>query len=119
MRWVCGVFLLIAGCSGVAGRQPSGVVSTQSETLPPGGCVQIGGGELQEGLTLGLGGGDVIVTGVERVGNAPVGFSVTGTAPDRFFIVTAGNVSCSDGDSYLSAQPITRIDFCAGVSGCI
>lgn len=119
MRGLIGVLLLVVGCSGVEGRQPVGAVATQSESTAPAGCVQLGGGELQSGLTLGVGGGDITVTAVQRLGNSPVGFSVTGTAPDRFFIVTAGTVSCSDGDSYLSAEPITRVDFCAGISGCI
>jgi hypothetical protein len=119
MRWVFGALLLIAGCSDIEPRQPAGVATTQSESTAPVGCVQVGGGELQPGLTLGLGGGSVTVTAVQHKGNAPVGFSVSGDAPQRFFIVTAGNVSCSDGDSYLSATPITRVDFCAGVNGCI
>jgi hypothetical protein len=119
MRGFIGVFLLIAGCSGVEGRQPAGVSTTQSESAPPIGCVEVGGGELQSGLKLGIGGGDITVTAVERKGGNPVGFSVSSTAPNTFFIVSAASVSCSDGDSYLSAAPITRVDFCAGLSGCI
>ena len=119
MRGVFGLLLLIAGCSGVEGRQPAGVATTQSESAAPGGCVQIGGGELQPGLTLGLAGGSVTVTAVQHHGNDPVGFAITSTAPDTFFIVTAGNTSCSDGDSYLSGDAISRVDFCAGASGCI
>ena len=113
------MLLVIAGCSGVEGRQPAGVATTQSESAAPIGCVQIGGGELQTGLKLGVGGGDITVTAVERHGANPIGFSVSSTAPDTFFIVTAGNVSCSDGSSFLSGAPITRVDFCAGMSGCI
>ncbi|HEY2749424.1 MAG TPA: hypothetical protein VGL86_32620 [Polyangia bacterium] len=95
------------------------MATTQSESTPPVGCVQIGGGELQPGLTLGIGGGAVTVTDVQREGNNPIGFAITSTAPETFFIVTAGNVSCSDGDSYLSGTPITRVDFCTGSSGCL
>jgi hypothetical protein len=80
--------------------------------------VEVGGGELQPGLTLGLGGGSITVTAVEHKGNDPVGFTITSDAPQAFFIVTAGNVSCSNGDSYLSATPITRVDFCSGIDGC-
>jgi hypothetical protein len=109
----------LAGCSGVEGRQPAGVATTQSESAAPIGCVEVGGGELQQGLKLGLGGGDVTVSAVERHGGNAVGFSVTATAPNVFFIVTAANVSCSDGSSFLSATPITRVDFCAGANGCI
>lgn len=111
--------LLLGGCSGVEGRQPGGVAATQSESAPPIGCVQIGGGELQAGLTLGLGGGDVVVTGVQHRGGSPIGFTVSSTAPQLFFIVTAGDVSCTDGDSYLSASPISRVDFCSGANGCL
>jgi len=119
MRVWIGLILLVGGCSGVEGRQPDGVAATQSESTAPAGCVEVGGGELQTGLTLGLSGGNVVVTAVERRGNAAIGFSVSGTAPQRFFIVSAGNVSCSDGDSYLSPDPITRVDFCAGLNGCL
>jgi hypothetical protein len=113
------LFLLIAGCSGVEGRQPAGVATTQSEVSAPIGCVEVGGGELQEGLKLGLGSGEVTVTAVQRHGGNPIGFTISSTATDPFFIVTAGNVSCSDGDSYLSTVPITRVDFCAGANGCL
>ena len=119
MRGFIGLFLLFAGCSGVEGRQPSGVATTQSESAAPIGCVEVGGGELQAGLKLGIGGGNVTVTAVERRGGNPIGFSVAATAPNMFFIVTAANVSCSDGNSYLSASPITRVDFCAGANGCL
>lgn len=119
MRAWIGLILLLGGCGGVEGRQPPGVAATQSEAAAPIGCVTVGGGELQAGLTLGLGGGDVTVTAVEHKGAAPVGFSLTSTAPNTFFIVTAADVSCSDGDSYLSATPITRVDFCAGANGCL
>ncbi len=119
MRAWIGLVLLLGGCQGVDGRQPSGVAQTQSESAAPGGCVEVGGGELQAGLKLGLGGGDVTVTAVQHQGGAPIGFTVSSTAPQTFFIVTAGNVSCTDGDSFLSATPITRVDFCAGASGCL
>jgi hypothetical protein len=119
MRGVFGLMLLIAGCSGVDGRQPAGVAATQSESAAPVDCVKIGGGELQPGLTLGLTGGDVTVTAVQRQGNEPIGFAITATATDPFFIVSAGNVSCSDGDSFLSTTPITRVDFCTGAGGCL
>ncbi len=119
MRGIVGVLLLISGCSGVEGRQAPGVATTQSEAAAPIGCVQLGGGELQAGLKLGLGGGDVTVTAVQHQGTSPVGFTVSATAPDFFFIVTADNVSCSNGDSFLSGSPITRVDFCAGASGCL
>jgi hypothetical protein len=119
MRGVFGLLLLIAGCSGIEGRQPAGVAATQSESTPPVGCVQIGGGELQTGLTLGIGDGEVTVTEVQRQGNDPIGFAITSTATDTFFIVTSGNTTCSDGDSYVSTSPISRIDFCAGASGCL
>ena len=119
MRAWMGLIVLLAGCSGVEGRQPGGVAATQSESAPPIGCVEIGGGELQAGLKLGLGGGEVTVTAVEHRGGAPVGFTVSSTASQLFFIVTAGDVSCTDGNSYLSANPISRVDFCAGANGCI
>ena len=119
MRAWIGLVLLLGGCSGVEGRQPSGVAATQSESAAPVGCVEIGGGELQPGLKLGLGGGDVTVTAVQHHGGDPIGFTVSSTAPEVFFIVTAANVSCTDGDSFLSATPITRVDFCAGANGCI
>jgi hypothetical protein len=119
MRAWIGVILLIGGCSGVEGRQPSGVAATQSEESAPIGCVQVGGGELQAGLKLGLGSGDVIVTAVQHHGGDPVGFTVSTTAPDLFFVVTASNVSCSDGDSFLSDSPISRVDFCSGANACL
>jgi hypothetical protein len=119
MRGFIGVFLLIAGCSGVEGRQPAGVATTQSEVSAPIGCVEVGGGELQEGLNLGLGGGNVSVTAVQRHGGNPIGFAVSSTATNLFFIVTSDDVSCSDGDSFLSASPITRVEFCAGANGCL
>jgi hypothetical protein len=119
MRRAFVILLLMAGCSGVEGRSPTGVSTTQSEAAPPVGCVEVGGGELQAGLKLGLGGGDVTVTAVQRKGGAPIGFTVSATAPELFFIVTAGDVSCTDGDSYLSANPISRVDFCSGANGCL
>jgi len=64
-------------------------------------------------------GGDVTVTAVQHHGGDPVGFTVSTTAPDLFFVVTASNVSCSDGDSFLSGSPITRVDFCSGANGCL
>lgn len=119
MRAWIGLVLLLGGCSGIEGRQPGGAEQTQSESAPPGGCVVIGGGELQAGLKLGLGGGDVTVTAVQHRGGDAIGFTVSSTAPQTFFVVTAGNVSCTDGDSFLSASPITRVDFCAGANGCL
>ena len=119
MRAWIGLILLLGGCSGVEGRQPGGVAATQSESQTPIGCVEVGGGELQAGLTLGLGGGDVVVTAVQHRGGSPIGFTVSATAPQLFFIVTAGDVSCTDGDSYLSASPISRVDFCSGANGCL
>jgi hypothetical protein len=119
MRGLVGVLLLVAGCSGIEARQPPGVATTQSESAPPIGCVELGGGELQTGLTLGLGGGGVTVESVARTGGNPVGFTVSSTAPQFFFIVTSDDVSCSNGDSYLSGSPITRVDFCSGADGCI
>jgi hypothetical protein len=119
MRLCIGMILCLAGCSGVEGRQPTGVAATQSESAAPIGCVKVGGGELQEGLKLGLGGGDITVTGVQRHGGDAIGFAVSSTAPNVFFIVTAANVSCSDGDSFLNGSPITRVDFCEGASGCL
>lgn len=119
MRACIGLILLLGGCSGVEGRQPSGVATTQSEEAAPTGCVVIGGGELQAGLKLGLGSGEVTVTAVQHHGGDAVGFTVSSTAPDLFFVVTAGNVSCSDGDSFLSGTPITRVDFCSGANACL
>jgi hypothetical protein len=119
MRAWIGLILLLGGCSGVEGRQPGGVAATQSESAAPIGCVEVGGGELQVGLTLGLGGGDVVVTAVQHKGGAAIGFNVSSTAPDLFFIVNAGDTSCTDGDSYLSASPISRVDFCSGANGCL
>jgi hypothetical protein len=119
MRAWIGLIVLIGGCSGVEGRQPSGVAATQSEEAAPIGCVEVGGGELQAGLRLGLGGGDVTVTAVQHHGGDAVGFTVSSTASQLFFIVTAANVSCSDGDSFLSGSPISRVDFCSGASGCL
>ena|SRR5947209_6378151 len=119
MRAWIGLVLLIGGCSGIEGRQPSGVAATQSEESAPIGCVQVGGGELQAGLKLGLGGGDVTITAVQHHGNDPVGFTLSTTATNVFFVVTASNVSCSDGDSFLSGSPITRVDFCSGANGCL
>jgi hypothetical protein len=119
MRAWIGLIFLIGGCSGVEGRQPTGVAATQSESAAPIGCVEVGGGELQAGLKLGLGGGDVTVTAVQHKGGAPIGFTVSATAPQLFFIVTAGDTSCTDGDSYLSASPISRVDFCSGANGCL
>jgi hypothetical protein len=119
MRLWIGVILCVAGCSGVEGRQPAGVETTQSESAAPIGCVEVGGGELQKGLKLGLTGGDVTVTAVQHKGTNPIGFTVSSTAPNVFFIVTAANVSCSDGSSFVSGAPITRVDFCTGTNGCI
>ena len=119
MRACIGLILLLGGCSGVEGRQPAGAETTQSEAAAPIGCVEIGGGELQAGLTLGLGGGDVTVTDVQHQGGSAVGFTIAATAPQVFFIVTSSDVSCSDGDSFLSKAPISRVDFCAGASGCL
>ena len=119
MRAWIGLVLLLGGCSGVEGRQPAGMETTQSAAAAPGGCVEVGGGELQAGLKLGLGGGDVTVTAVQHHGSEPVGFTVSATAPQLFFIVSAGSISCSDGDSFVSAWPITRVDFCSGANGCL
>lgn len=119
MRAWIGLVLLLGGCYGVEGRQPAGVAATQSESAAPVSCVEVGGGELQAGLKLGLGGGDVTVTAVQHHGGSAVGFTVSATAPQLFFIVTAGNVSCSDGDSFASGTPISRVDFCAGANGCL
>ena len=119
MRAWIGLILLLGGCSGVDGRQPAGAETTQSEAAAPIGCVEIGGGELQAGLKLGLGGGDVTVTDVQHKGGSAVGFTVATTAPQLFFIVTAADVSCSDGDSFASAAPISRVDFCSGQNGCL
>ena len=95
MRAWLGLILLLGGCSGVEGRQPAGAETTQSESAAPIGCVEVGGGELQAGLKLGLGGGDVTVTDVQHKGGSAVGFTVSSTAPQFFFIVTAANVSCT------------------------
>ena len=119
MRACIGLILLIGGCSGVEGRRPSGVAATQSEEAAPIGCVEVGGGELQAGLKLGLGGGQVTVTAVQHRGGDALGFTVSSTAASLFFIVTASNVSCSDGDSFASASPISRVDFCTGANGCL
>ena len=119
MRAWMGLILLIGGCSGIEGRQPSGVATTQSEESAPIGCVQLGGGELQAGLKLGLGSGEVTVTAVQHRGGDAVGFTISTTAPDLFFVVTTNNLSCSDGDSFLSDSPIHRVDFCSGANGCL
>lgn len=120
MRRFIGMVLVIAGCSGVEGRQPTVEAQTRSETPPPVSCVEVGGGELQAGLTLGLGGGDVRVTAVQEHAGSAVGFTVQATAPGFFYIVSADNNVCSDGSSFVSAAPITRVDFCSGgASGCL
>jgi hypothetical protein len=119
MRRLIGILLVIAGCSGAETRQPPVEAQTRSETPPPLSCVEIGGGELQVGLTLGLGGGDVRVTAVQSHGGSPIGFSVETSASDFFAIISAGNNMCSDGKSFVSAAPITRVDFCTGGTGCL
>ena len=119
MRAWIGLVLLLGGCQGVEGRQADGVTETQTQATAPVSCVEVGGGELQAGLKLGLGGGDVTVTAVQHRGGNAIGFTVSATAPQLFFIVTAADTSCSDGDSFLSAAPISRVQFCAGTNGCL
>ena len=118
MRRLIGIFLVIAGCSGVEPRQPPVEAQTRSETPPPVSCVEVGGGELQPGLTFGFGSGDVRVSAVQHQDGAAIGFTVDTGAPDFFFIVSAGDTTCSDGKSFVSAAPITRVDFCTGGTGC-
>ena len=119
MRAWIGLILLLGGCSGVEGRRTGWGGNDAIGGAGPHGCVEVGGGELQAGLTLGLGGGNVTVTDVQHQGGDAVGFTIAATAAQVFFIVTTDDVSCSDGDSFLSKAPISRVDFCSGASGCL
>ena len=87
MRAWIGLVLLLGGCQGVEGRQADGVTETQTQATAPVSCVEVGGGELQAGLKLGLGGGDVTVTAVQHRGGNAIGFTVSATAPQLFFII--------------------------------
>ncbi|MDB4968839.1 MAG: hypothetical protein JWN44_4528 [Myxococcales bacterium] len=117
-RFLC-VLALAAGCAGGGTEVDStGVAAQAASPAPQAACVTVGGGELQAGLTLGLG-GDIEVTGVQELGGTPVGFSVSSSAADFHYVVTSGSdSSCSAAGAYAGGKGIDRVTFCTGGSGC-
>src|SRR5438445_1194232 len=116
MQRIACVLALVAGCAG-GGTEPdsTGLAAQAASPAPQAACVTVGGGELQAGLTLGLGGGDVRVTGVQDVGGARLGFSVTSTAADFHYVVTSGaDTQCSAAAAYAGGKGIDRVTFCTG-----
>ena len=114
MTWVVA---LLVGCSGVdAGSHAAGeAVSPMAQ----GGCVNLGGGELQAGLTLGFAGFDVRVTAVQSKDGDPgahVGFTLEAAAPALFYVVQAGGQSFRGTTASFAApngEGISTISFCS------
>jgi hypothetical protein len=119
MRAMVGVLCLVAGCAGGGGSPESAGQGVATAPQAAASCVTVGGGELQIGLTLGLGGGDVRVVAVEDVGGRRVGFAFEATAPDVSYIVTSGSDSvCAVAPDWSGSQTIDRVTFCTGAGGC-